>query len=68
MNDETNRNPSNEPRIDAEEILAGVLEWVGIESPSNARRPVRHSKSTHPKAQTSTRRSIGLPRACSGAM
>ena len=35
MNDETNRNPSNEPRIDAEEILSGVLEWVGIESPSN---------------------------------
>ena len=24
MNDDTNRNPSNEPRIDSEEILAGV--------------------------------------------
>jgi len=34
MNDKRNPHQSNEPRIDAEEILTGVLEWVGIESPS----------------------------------
>jgi len=34
MNDKSIRDQSNAPRIDAEEILAGVLEWVGIESPS----------------------------------
>lgn len=26
---------ANEPRLDADEILAGVLRWVGIESPSH---------------------------------
>ena len=35
MNDKSIRNQSNAPRIDSEEILAGVLEWVGIESPSH---------------------------------
>lgn len=35
MNDERSGDQSNEPNIDAEEILAGVLEWVGIESPSD---------------------------------
>ena len=35
MNDEASRDQSNEPRIDPEEILSGVLEWVGIESPSH---------------------------------
>lgn len=35
MNDDRSGNKTNEPRIDAEEILAGVLEWVGIESPSH---------------------------------
>jgi glutamate carboxypeptidase len=35
MNDTSNRDRPNVPRIDAEEILAGVLEWVGIESPSH---------------------------------
>jgi glutamate carboxypeptidase len=35
MNDKSNRDRPNVPRIDAEEILAGVLEWVGIESPSH---------------------------------
>jgi glutamate carboxypeptidase len=35
MNDERSGKQSNEPAIDAEEILAGVLEWVGIESPSD---------------------------------
>ena len=35
MNDKRNPHQSNEPRIDAEEILTGVLEWVGIESPSH---------------------------------
>ena len=35
MNDKSNRDQSNVPRIDAEEILAGVLEWVGIESPTH---------------------------------
>ena len=35
MNDESNPHQSNEPRIDAEEILTGVIEWVGIESPSH---------------------------------
>ena len=35
MNDKSNRNDSNVPHIDAEEILTGVLEWVGIESPSH---------------------------------
>ncbi len=34
MNNKSIRDESNAPRIDAEEILAGVLEWVGIESPS----------------------------------
>jgi glutamate carboxypeptidase len=27
--------PRNVPNIDADEILSGILEWVGIESPSN---------------------------------
>jgi hypothetical protein len=36
--------------------------------PVNARRPVSISKSTTPNAQTSARRSTGLPRACSGLM
>jgi len=35
MNDERSGDQSNEPNIDAEEILAGVLEWVAIESPSD---------------------------------
>lgn len=35
MHEKNNPSPSNEPRIDAEEILSGVLEWVGIESPSH---------------------------------
>jgi acetylornithine deacetylase/succinyl-diaminopimelate desuccinylase-like protein len=35
MNDKRSGDQSNEPNIDAEEILAGVLEWVGIESPSD---------------------------------
>ena len=26
---------TNEPRIDAEEILTGIREWIEIESPSN---------------------------------
>ena len=37
-------------------------------SPSKRRRPVSISNSTTPKAHTSARLSIGLPRACSGAM
>ena len=37
-------------------------------SPSNARRPVTISKSTHPKAQTSLRLSAARPLACSGLM
>ena len=35
MSDGSKRRDSNEPRIDAEEILSGVLEWVSIESPSH---------------------------------
>ena len=45
--------------------------WPGsadTSSPSNARRPVSISKSTHPNAQMSARLSTGLPRACSGLM
>ena len=30
----------NEPRIDAEEVLAGIVEWVSIESPSHDARSV----------------------------
>src|SRR3546814_55889 len=26
---------SNEPKVDAEDILAGILRWVGIETPSH---------------------------------
>ncbi len=35
MNDESNTRQTNEPGIDAEEILDGVLQWVCIESPSH---------------------------------
>ena len=35
MNDKSHSKQTNEPRIDAEEILEGILEWVGIESPSH---------------------------------
>ena len=35
MNDTSAKDLSNEPHIDAEEILDGVLEWVRIESPSH---------------------------------
>jgi len=35
MNDKSIRDQSNAPRIGAEEILTGVLEWVAIESPSD---------------------------------
>ena len=31
MNDKSHSKQTNEPRIDAEEILEGILEWVGIE-------------------------------------
>ena len=31
----TDSKDSNEPRIDADEILQGILEWVAIESPSH---------------------------------
>ena len=34
-NDSPSPGGRNEPRIDAEEILEGILEWVGIESPSH---------------------------------
>ena len=46
-------------------IAATVSETV---SPGKARRPVSTSYKQHPKAQTSARRSTGLPRACSGLM
>ena len=35
MNDKTEQGLRNEPGVDAEEILEGVLEWVRIESPSH---------------------------------
>lgn len=35
MNDESNTRQTNEPGIDAEEILDGILQWVCIESPSH---------------------------------
>lgn len=42
---------------------------AGMLSPTNAGRPARHSKSTHPSAKTSARASTSrCPRACSGAM
>ena len=30
----------NEPKIDADEVLAGIVEWVSIESPSHDARSV----------------------------
>ena len=35
MNDDDARGHSNVPVIDAEEILAGIVEWISIESPSH---------------------------------
>ena len=39
-----------------------------VPSPSNRRRPVNISYSTHPNAQMSVRLSTACPRACSGLM
>jgi hypothetical protein len=49
-------------------VLSTAANVVEMSSPSNARRPVSISYSTHPNAQISTRLSTALPRACSGAM